>query len=135
STEFVPDTVDLGVRFYLTASGSQSQAQTSFTDGNPVSSSPVITPNPANVPPTVTATITEGGSPKTNISAAEYFIDPSGGACPADTVRGTAMTATGTFAFTTSQTQDVTATISAAFPALTEGSHTVHVRGKDATVW
>src|SRR5438093_3615600 len=32
STEFVPDPDDVGTRFYLTASGRQSQAQTSFTD-------------------------------------------------------------------------------------------------------
>src|SRR5881392_2779312 len=36
STEFVPDGTDLGVRFYLTAAGSDSQAQTSFKDGNAV---------------------------------------------------------------------------------------------------
>src|SRR5947207_5431822 len=32
STEFVPESADVGARFYLTASGRQSQAQTSFTD-------------------------------------------------------------------------------------------------------
>src|SRR5206468_13070191 len=32
STEFVPDDEDLGIKFYLTAVGSRSQAQTSFTD-------------------------------------------------------------------------------------------------------
>jgi hypothetical protein len=32
STEFVPDWDDVGIRFFLTASGAQSQAQTSFTD-------------------------------------------------------------------------------------------------------
>jgi hypothetical protein len=34
STEFIPDAADLGIRFLLTASGEQSQAQTTFTDGN-----------------------------------------------------------------------------------------------------
>jgi len=32
STEFAPDEGDIGIRFFLTATGSQSQAQTSFTD-------------------------------------------------------------------------------------------------------
>src|SRR5947207_12861536 len=32
STEFVPVSDDVGTRFYLTAAGRQSQAQTSFTD-------------------------------------------------------------------------------------------------------
>jgi uncharacterized repeat protein (TIGR01451 family) len=34
SDEFVPDEADLGVKFYLTATGGQSQAQTSFTDAS-----------------------------------------------------------------------------------------------------
>jgi len=38
STEFVPDVHDLGIRFYLTASGSASQAQTTFTDARVISS-------------------------------------------------------------------------------------------------
>src|SRR5947207_3243260 len=37
STEFVPDPDDVGTRFYLTASGRQSQAQTSFTDALSIS--------------------------------------------------------------------------------------------------
>ena len=50
----------------------------------------VVTPNPANSGPlAVTATVTEGGNPKTVISAAEFFIDTN----PPDTVRGTAMAA------------------------------------------
>jgi hypothetical protein len=32
STEFIPDVDDIGIRFYITVLGSQSQAQTSFTD-------------------------------------------------------------------------------------------------------
>src|SRR5436190_1866712 len=38
STEFVPDPDDVGTRFYLTASGRQSQAQTSFTDALSITS-------------------------------------------------------------------------------------------------
>ena len=34
STEFIPDINDLDIRFYLTAVGRQSQAQTSFTDAS-----------------------------------------------------------------------------------------------------
>src|SRR5436190_8101567 len=50
STEFVPDTTDLGVRFYLTAAGSDSQAQTSFKDGNAVDGggTMAVSTNPAN---------------------------------------------------------------------------------------
>src|SRR5262249_12997340 len=32
NTDFSPDVHDVGIRFYLTASGNQSQAQTTFTD-------------------------------------------------------------------------------------------------------
>ncbi len=32
STEFVPDEHDIGIRFYLTAYGQESQAQTTFRD-------------------------------------------------------------------------------------------------------
>src|SRR5205823_664064 len=60
STEFVPDLDDVGIRFYVTASGGESQAQTSFTDANtPQTSAVAVTPNSASSAPTVTATITE----------------------------------------------------------------------------
>jgi hypothetical protein len=41
STEFAPDEGDLGIRFFLTATGSQSQAQTSFLDSNNFSVTPL----------------------------------------------------------------------------------------------
>lgn len=41
STEFVPDEHDIGIRFYLTAYGQQSQAQTTFTDGS-LSAAPLL---------------------------------------------------------------------------------------------
>jgi autotransporter-associated beta strand protein len=45
STQFVPDEGDVGVRFFLTATGSQSQAQTSFTDA----ASDTMTVNPTTL--------------------------------------------------------------------------------------
>jgi hypothetical protein len=48
STEFVPHEHDVNVRFYLTAFGTQSQAQTTFTDASPGSvtvGSPAIGPS------------------------------------------------------------------------------------------
>ena len=35
NNQFAPDEHDLGIRFYLTAKGTKSQAQTTFTDGEP----------------------------------------------------------------------------------------------------
>ncbi|MFL5340441.1 MAG: beta strand repeat-containing protein, partial [Gemmataceae bacterium] len=108
-------------------------ASVTFTDGNPSvdNHSLVVSPNSANTAPTITASITEGGNPKTNITAAEYFIDGTG----ADGT-GTAMTATGTAFNTTQTSQGVTATLTAAqFNGLSQGSHTISVHGKDATTW
>src|SRR5205814_604580 len=50
STEFVPDATDLGVRFYLTAAGSDSQAQTSIKDGNAIDGggTMAVSTSPAN---------------------------------------------------------------------------------------
>src|SRR5207247_8623835 len=128
--ECVADQDSLGIRFDLTAAGMRSQAQTSFVDGNPVASITSISPNPAASVPTVNATITENGNSRTNISAAEYFIDSTG-----SDGAGTAMTATGT-AFGTIQTQNVTVTLSATpLNALAHGTHTIFVHGKDQTIW
>src|SRR5439155_3168017 len=41
STEFVPDENDVNIRFYLTAVGGQSQAQTSFTDAAIITSASI----------------------------------------------------------------------------------------------
>ncbi len=49
STEFVPDANDVGVRFFLTATGTQSQAQTSFTDAKP--NTVLLTPGSITVAP------------------------------------------------------------------------------------
>src|SRR5207247_1682610 len=63
STEFVPDTVDLGVRFYLTAAGSDSQAQTSFTDGST----------------TITGIVKSSETGNPGISGATVTCDPTNG--------------------------------------------------------
>ncbi|PYR17523.1 MAG: hypothetical protein DMF94_23420 [Acidobacteria bacterium] len=77
STEFVPDQDDLGIRFFLTATGSVSQAQTSFTDGsttitgivksseagNPAISGATVTCDPTNgCNGTITATTDASGT-------------------------------------------------------------------------
>src|SRR5436189_2542012 len=54
STEFVPDPDDVGTRFYLTASGSQSQAQTSFTDALSITSASLNGSNKVTVQPGAT---------------------------------------------------------------------------------
>ncbi len=75
---------DIGIRFYLTASGSHSQAQTSFTDGN-LASSIVFNISPASVAPggmlsfTATATCQNGVSPA-DACAANGFV--AGGSVP-----------------------------------------------------
>jgi Multicopper oxidase len=69
---------------------------------------------------TVTATVSDVASGGSNIAAAEYYIDTTGGS-------PTAMT--GAFA---SPTESVSGTISAAtLSGLTSGSHTIYVRGQD----
>src|SRR6266516_4523829 len=60
STEFVPDPDDVGTRFYLTASGRQSQAQTSFTDALSITLATLNGSNKVTVQPgaTITAAVT-----------------------------------------------------------------------------
>ena len=64
STEFAPDLNDIGIRFFLTASGSQSQAQTSFTDSETLDSVSVGAQSPAAITPGSSAayTVTVGFS-------------------------------------------------------------------------
>ena len=50
NNQFSPDVHDVDVRFYLTATGSQSQAQNTFTDANPGTLS-IGTPNPVSILP------------------------------------------------------------------------------------
>lgn len=58
NSEFSPDSHDLDVRFYLTAVGAQSQAQTTFTDATPTNTSLTSSPNPSNLNQSVTFTAT-----------------------------------------------------------------------------
>ena len=92
----------------------------------PVTSSVAASPSPTNTPPTVTAQVSDTTTGGSNVAGAEYFIDVAGAAGT-----GTAMTASdGTF---NSVTEGVTATLSAAqFDGLSDGQHTVYVRGRDA---
>src|SRR6516165_1254894 len=87
-----------------------------------------LTPNPANTPPTVTATISETGG---KIAAAEFFIDT-----PGANGTGTAITSSSP-AFGKSSSVTVTFTLSStAFNKLLVGSHTIFVHGEDAkNIW
>src|SRR5207249_5156112 len=60
NNQFVPDANDAGIRFYLTASGSVSQAQTTFTDAQQwtLTISPTSVPTSSTNPFTLTATDT-----------------------------------------------------------------------------
>src|SRR5262245_63177777 len=53
--QFAPDEHDLGIRFYLTASGSNSQAQTTFTDALKINVK-------RDVPPSATLNVASGAS-------------------------------------------------------------------------
>lgn len=81
---YVVEPHDIGVRFVLTATGSRSQAQTSFTDGN-LASSIVFTLSPASVTPSgmlnfsATATCQNGISPADACSANGFVV---GGSVP-----------------------------------------------------
>src|SRR5205823_5217334 len=112
----------VAIRFYLTASGSQSAAQTSFTDANNAQTSNVaVSPNSANSAPTVTATITESGGSPPNIISAEFFIDTV-------TANGSGTAMSPSDGLFNSPTENVTkALTSTQFAALSEGSHTVFV--------
>ncbi len=68
NTDFVPNAADVGIRFYLTATGSVSQAQTTFTDANPGSTTDVAcspTSVALNAPSTCTATVKGTGQGQT----------------------------------------------------------------------
>jgi Galactose oxidase, central domain len=77
--QWAPDQHDFGVRFYLMATGSQSRAQTTFTDGKLFTS--VISPTSAAAGVatayTLTVTNTSAGSPIGNIGCVQITI-PTG---------------------------------------------------------
>jgi hypothetical protein len=56
STEFVPDQHDVGIRFYLTAFGEQSQAQTTFRDNENLTAVSVAAQSPSPITPGNSAT-------------------------------------------------------------------------------
>ncbi len=82
--DYIVESHDIGVRFYVTAVGSRSQAQTTFTDGN-LASSISFNLTPANVAPgalmnfTASATCQNGATP-TDACAANGFT--AGGPVP-----------------------------------------------------
>ncbi|MGH2922329.1 MAG: hypothetical protein ACRDKU_09710, partial [Gaiellaceae bacterium] len=104
------------------ASSSTDNTVTYDTTG-PVTSNTAVNATPTNAPPMVTATETDALS---SVAAAEYFIDATGA-----NGTGTAMAASdGNF---DSGTENVTATLTLAqFNALSEGTHTIFVHGKDS---
>jgi hypothetical protein len=75
STEFVPDEHDLGIRFYLTAFGQQSQAQTTFTDSKDITftfagsgSGSVLVSTAGQTNQTISSSCSGGGACKANIT-------------------------------------------------------------------
>jgi autotransporter-associated beta strand protein len=82
-----------------------------------------ISPSPANVAPSISASVSDVASGGSNLIAAEYFIDALGAAGA-----GTALSSSfGSPTATVSGTLDASV-----FAALTQGTHTVYVRGEDA---
>jgi hypothetical protein len=67
NTQFSPDSHDLTVKFYLTATGSKSQAQNTFTDAIGTATAISSSSNPSFVGGSVTftATVTSSGTPVT----------------------------------------------------------------------
>ena len=116
-----------------TATSTQATGLTAMSDfavGEPDATGPIasdvaVSPTPTNVPPTVTASVSDATTGGGNIAAAEYFVDSVG-----SPGTGNAMSpVVGAF---DSPTEAVTATLTpAVFNALSEGSHTVYVRGTD----
>ena len=91
----------------------------------PATSAVAVTPNPAtgSVDVGVSATVSDVASGGSNVTGAEYFIDTAG-------APGTGQPMTGAF---TSPTETVSAAIPAAtVVGLSNGSHTILVRGKDS---
>ena len=85
------------------------------------------TPSPTNVAPTVTATVSDVSSGGSNVTAAEYFIDVVGA-----NGTGTAMAASD--ALFDSALENVTGTLTGGqFTALSQGSHTIFVHGRDSS--
>ena len=94
--------------------------------GGPTTSAVTATPSPTNVAPTVTATVSDVSSGGSNVTAAEYFIDVVGA-----NGTGTAMAASDTLF--DSALENVTGTLTGGqFTALSQGSHTIFVHGRDA---
>jgi hypothetical protein len=93
----------------------------------PTASHVNVSPSPAKRAPTVMATVDDTSSGKSNIVAAEYFLDDPNGV-PGE---GTAMVATDRKY--NGRRENVRAVIPAdVFAGLDPGPHTVYVRGKDA---
>ena len=128
--EFAPDTLDLNVRFYLTAVGSQSglQAQNTFTDANDNTSttasctSATVTVGGATTQCTATVTDTGGsnGPPTGSVNWIIAPVDGSFNPVSCTLVTGSGNSSTCTTIFT--GTSGGTATITAAYPGGGSGS-------------
>ena len=91
----------------------------------PATSGVLLSPNPSNGSSSValSALVSDAANGNANVTAAEYFIDTAG-------ANGAGTALSGTFG---SPTASVTATLSVAqLSALTSGSHTIYIHGKDA---
>ena len=125
STEFVPEPDDVGTRFYLTASGSQSQAQTSFTDALSILTANLNGSSQVTVAPgaSITALVQVAvGSPSVwKGTGWRIATTPPGTTTCANTADSSASTAYDTFTITAPATQG---TYNAYFIAYDSGSCT-----------
>ncbi len=103
---------------------SDSTAVTFQIDTKPPATSNVsVTPSPTSTPPTISAGVSDVGTGNSNIIAAEYFIGTAGS-------NGSGTALSGNF---TSDTVNVSGTMTATqFSALSPGTYTIYVNGKDA---
>ncbi len=107
----------------VTADNQTVTANITITVVGPTTSSLTVTPSPTNMPPNISASVSDVSSGNNNVMAAEYFIDATG-------ANGSGTALTGAF---TSPTVSVSGTLTAAqFNSLSQGTHTIYVHGEDA---
>jgi predicted Rdx family selenoprotein len=119
-----------GTRTATTTQATGVTAMSDFAIGEPdltgpVTSSVSIVPTPTKTAPTVSAQVSDSTTGANNVTAAEYFIDVAG-----SPGTGTAMNATD--ASFNSPTENVTKVLGTDFGPLSDGQHTVYIRGRDA---
>lgn len=101
--------------------GGEASAGNTDTEG-PVTTNVIVSPSPAAAAPAVTASVRDRNS---TVAAAEFFVDNCGTAGTGNSM----LASDGTF---DEQTEAVNDTLAAEFVGLSQGTHTVFVRGRDS---